>query len=122
MKHTFAHFEIPADDVERARTFYTQLFGWQVSSAEGFQDYWLVETGEPGKDLGGGLMKRQAPGHGPVNYVNVESVADYAAKVKELGGKVIVPRSPVTGMGWFAHCQDTEGNLFALWEDNSSAA
>jgi predicted enzyme related to lactoylglutathione lyase len=122
MKHTIMHFEIPADDVERAKTFYKQLLGWQISSAEGFEDYWLIQTGEEGQDLGGGLMKRQAPGQGPVSYVQVESVTEYAARVQELGGQVIVPRSPVPGMGWFAHCMDTEGNIFALWEDDPSAA
>ena len=50
-------------------------------------------------------------------YVQVESVADSAAKVEELGGKVIMPKTPVPGMGWFAHFSDTEGNVFALWED-----
>jgi predicted enzyme related to lactoylglutathione lyase len=68
------------------------------------------------------MMPRQAPGHGPTNYLNVESVAEYAAKVEQLGGKVIMAKSPVPGMGWFAHCQDTEGNLFALWEADTSAA
>ena len=67
-------------------------------------------------------MKRQAPDQGPVSYVQVESVAQHAAKVQELGGQVVVPKSPVPGMGWFAHCMDTEGNIFALWEDDPSAA
>jgi predicted enzyme related to lactoylglutathione lyase len=66
-------------------------------------------------------MKREAPGQAPVSYVQVESVAEYAAKVEKLGGKVIIPRSPVPGMGWFAHFQDTEGNVFALWESDASA-
>lgn len=122
MKHTVVHFEIPADDVERARAFYTQLLGWQISSAPGFEDYWFIQTGEEGQDLEGGLMKRQAPGQGPVNYVQVQSVEEYVAKVQQLGGKVIVPRRPVPGMGWFANCQDSEGNVFGLWEDDPSAA
>jgi predicted enzyme related to lactoylglutathione lyase len=122
MKHTIMHFEIPADDVERAKTFYKQLLGWQISPAEGFEDYWLIQTGEEGQDLGGGLMKRQAPGQGPVSYVQVESVTEYATRVQKLGGQVIVPKSPVPGMGWFAHCMDTESNIFALWEDDPSAA
>ena len=46
MKHTFAHFEIPADDVARAKTFYAELFGWQISEAQGFTDYWLIQTGD----------------------------------------------------------------------------
>lgn len=122
MKHTIVHFEIPADDAERATRFYKELFNWQISLAQGFEDYWLVQTGEEGKDLGGAIMKRQAPDQVPVSYIQVESVTEYAAKVEKLGGQVLVPRSPVPGMGWFAHCKDTEGNVFALWEDDPSAA
>lgn len=122
MKHTFVHFEIPADDLERAKTFYSQLFGWQIQASEGFGDYLLIQTGEEGKDLGGGMMKRQAPNQPYVNYVHVESVADYTARVEKLGGQVVIPKSPVPGMGWFAHCLDSEGNLFALWEVDPKAA
>ena len=102
MKHTFTHFEIPADDVARAKTFYSKLFGWQIAPVEGFEDYWMIQMGDE-QDPGVGLMKRQAPGQTPVSYVQVESVDDYAAKVEELGGKVIMPKTPVPGMGWFAH-------------------
>jgi predicted enzyme related to lactoylglutathione lyase len=49
-------------------------------------------------------------------------VADYLAKAEKLGAKVIMPRSPVPGMGWFAFCQDTEGNVFGLWQDDSAAS
>lgn len=55
--------------------------GWQISLAQGSEGYWLVETGEAGKDLGGAIMKRQAHDQVPVSYIQVESVADYAAKV-----------------------------------------
>jgi predicted enzyme related to lactoylglutathione lyase len=122
MKHTFVHFEIPADDVERATAFYTQLFDWSIAPAEGFDDYWFIQPGEPDEDLGGGLMPRQNTSQGPVFYIQVESVTDYAARVDELGGKVVVPKTPVPGMGWWAHFLDPEGNLFALWESDSSAA
>lgn len=121
MKHSIVHFEIPTDDVERAKTFYTQLFGWQFSNPPGYEDYWAVDVGEDASH-GIAMMERQAPNHGPTNYIGVESVADYLAKVEELGGKVIVPKSPVPGMGWFAQCQDTEGNVFALWQDDTAAA
>ena len=62
MKHTIVHFEVPADDVERAKTFYSELFGWQFSAPPGFEDYWLFSTGDSDEDVGGGLMARQAPG------------------------------------------------------------
>ncbi len=122
MKHTIVHFEIPADDVGRARAFYSELFGWEFSAMSGFEDYWTFETGDPEQDAGGGLMARQAPDQGIVQYFQVESVADYVTKVEALGGKVIYPKSPVPGMGWFAQFLDPEGNCFAVWESDRSAA
>jgi predicted enzyme related to lactoylglutathione lyase len=121
MKHTIVHFEVPADDVMRAKTFYAELFDWQFSSAPGLEDYWFIQAGDE-DDLGGGLMKREAPGQGIVHYVYVESVADYADKAQELGGQVIVPKAPVPGMGWFALLLDPEGNTIGLWERDESAA
>lgn len=121
MKHTIVHFEIPADDVERAKKFYAGLFGWQFSSPPGFQDYWTFMTGDE-DDPGGGMMVREAPEQGIVNYFHVESVADHVTKAQALGAKVIMPRSPVPTMGWFAQLVDTEGNIFALWESDESAA
>jgi len=122
MKHTIVHFEIPADDVGRARAFYSELFGWEFSAMTGFEDYWTFETGDPEQDAGGGLMARQAPDQGIVQYFQVESVADYVTKVEALGGKVIYPKSPVPGMGWFAQFLDPEGNCSAVWESDRSAA
>lgn len=122
MKHTIVHFEIPADDVERAKKFYSELFGWEFSTVSGLDDYWGFYTGDPVQDAGGGLMARQAEGEGIVNYIQVESVEEYVTKVEELGGQVLYPKSPVPGMGWFAQFLDTEGNCFAIWESDESAA
>ncbi|MBM4458953.1 MAG: VOC family protein [Chloroflexi bacterium] len=122
MTHTIVHFEIPADDVERARAFYKDLFGWQTEAPPGFSDYWLIETGPEGQAVGGGLFKRQMPDQGIVNYISVESVAEYASRIEQLGGKIIMPRSPVPGMGWFAVFQDTEKNVLALWESDPAAS
>ena len=122
MKHTIVHFEIPADDIERAKKFYSALFGWEFSTVPGFDDYWGFYTGDPAQDAGGALMARQAEGQGIVNYLQVESVEEYVTKVEELGGQVLYPKSPVPGMGWFAQFLDTEGNCFAIWESDESAA
>lgn len=123
MKHTIVHFEIPADDVERAKAFYGGLFGWEFSAPPGFPDYWTFLTGDPEADAGGGLMARQSPEQvGLVSYFGVESVADTLAKVEKLGGKVAIPKSPVPGMGWFAQVFDPEGNLLAFFEGDESAA
>lgn len=121
MKHTVVHFELPADDLPRAVKFYRGVFGWKIEESPGFPGYLSVETGEPRKDLGGGIMARQQPQQGPVNYVSVESVADYSKRVEEWGGMVILPKMPVPGMGYFAQVTDTEGNVFGLWEEDAAA-
>ena len=115
------HFEIPADNTERARQFYGELFGWTFEEAAmGESPYWVIQTEEGG--LGGGLLQRQDPHHLPTNYISVESVDDASRRVEELGGKIVIPKQPVPGMGWFAACIDTEGNGFSLWQENAEAA
>ncbi len=114
-------FEIAADDVERAKTFYGALFGWKIEKFPGPMDYWHIDTGGSEGVPGGGLTKRQHPQHGITNYVGVPSVDQFAAKVQKLGGKVVMPKTAVPKMGYFAVCQDTENNMFGLWEANEGA-
>jgi predicted enzyme related to lactoylglutathione lyase len=115
------HFEIPADDPERAAKFYTEAFGWKINKWEGPMEYWLVATGEksePGID--GGIMKR-----GEVktitNTIGVDSVDEFINKIESAGGAVIAPKTAVPGVGWFAYCADTEGNLFGIMQDDPNA-
>lgn len=116
------HFEIPADDIDRAKTFYIQLFGWAIENCPG-SDYFLIQTGEQEDEnaLKGGMMLRQQPQQPIINYVEIPSVAEYMEKVGALGGKVVVPKTPVPGMGYFAVCHDTENNTFGLWETDPEA-
>lgn len=115
-------FEIPADKIARARSFYSKLFGWKITKFPGTKmPYWHIDTGGADASPDGGMMQRQAP-HQPItNYIMVASVDRSAAKVKKLGGKVIMNKSAVPHMGYFVVCQDTEKNIFALWERNESA-
>ena len=116
------HFEIPADEPDRAISFYESVFGWTFRKWEGPMDYWLVMTGpeeEPGID--GGLGPRMGPNSGFENTIGVDSVDDYIAKIQAGGGKVIRPKMAVPGVGWMAYCQDTEGNTFGLMEDDPTA-
>ena len=119
---TIVHFEIPADNVERAKSFYSKLFGWEIKEIPGM-DYWIITTsGE--KSLGGGMMKRQNPGQPIINYVDVPSVDKvdkYAAEIEKLGGKIIFPKTAIPEMGYFAICLDTEKNTFGIWEENKKA-
>ena len=115
-------FEIPADDLQRAKKFYLELFGWNISPFPEVKDYWHIDTGGADASPDGGLMARKHPGHTITNYIQVESVDRSAAKVKELGGKICVPKTAVAEMGYFVICQDSENNMFALWEKLEGAA
>ena len=131
MDHTIVHFEIPADDPERAAKFYRELFGWDIKkfAAAAGPEYWLLSTvptdatGQPARaGVNGGLLRRQHPEHRPVNYVSVESVDQFAEKATRLGAEVVMPKTAVTGMGWFTWLSDTEGNVFAIWQTDAKAA
>ncbi|CUQ66509.1 VOC family protein [Candidatus Nitrospira inopinata] len=115
-------FEIPADDIERAKKFYGSLFGWTFDKIPSpIYDYWHIDTGGADASPDGGLMPRMHPQQPITNYVSVPSVSDAIAKVGQLGGTICKSKTAVPGMGYFAICSDTEGNSFALWETNQRA-
>lgn len=124
---TIAHFEMPADDTERARKFYSSLFGWKMEkcspSGGACGDYWYFQTGDAKNKQAacGGIMKRQCPEHGPMIYFGVASVEAAAKKAVSLGAKIFMEKTAVPGMGYFICLTDTEGNGFALWEEDEAA-
>lgn len=128
MKNSIVHFEIPADDVVRARKFYEKTFGWKIDKypmPEGEEEYWGVRTTEvdekmmpktPGA-INGGLMKRKNPGQPFMNYINVDSIDKMLKTIKANGGVISLEKQEIgKGMGWIAAFQDTEGNLMGLHE------
>ena len=130
---TIVHFQIPSDDIERSKKFYNDLFGWKFDKfpsppgsgtmPEGME-YWMISTVDDkgNEGVSGGMMKRQPPQQqGITNYFDVKSVQEYSAKVEKLGGKVIAPKMPVPGMGYFAVCTDTENNGFGIFELDQTA-
>lgn len=111
----YNHIEIPADDPERAQRFYSELLGWQFTTMEGFDNYWLYRSG-PG-ELGGGLgIRGQTAGDVLRNYVTVDSLDDAVAKVERLGGRIVTPKTELPGQGWYAAIKDSEGNELGLYE------
>ena len=114
-------FEIPANNVERAKKFYGDVFGWKIERFPGPQEYWHIDTGGADETPDGALKKRKDAEEPVINYVNVNSVTDFAAKIEKLGGKICMPKTAVPQMGYFAVCQDTEGNSFGIWESNENA-
>jgi uncharacterized protein len=139
---TVVHFEIPSDNLERTKKFYTELFGWKMEKmpSAGQREYWTFYTtsndkggrnnsnSDDGSDsseqqtVSGGMMERQMPQEPIMIYIGVDSVTEYSNKVERLGGRVIKQKTGVPGYGWFARCTDTENNGFALWEANATNA
>jgi predicted enzyme related to lactoylglutathione lyase len=116
------HFDVPTDDVERAKKFYSTLFGWQFQSFPEMQYNLFTTTnldGTPG--VGGGMGKRMDSSQRIMNYFGVPSIDAAMNQVKSLGGKVLSEKMVVPGMGFLATCMDTEGNLFGLWEETTQA-
>jgi len=116
------HFEIPASDPERAATFYKKAFGWKIEKWPGPMDYWMVTTGSaeaPG--INGGMLRKQAPTTVTTNTIGVESVDRAVAAVQSAGGKLVVPKTPIPTVGYFAYCEDPEGNLFGVMQEDKNA-
>jgi predicted enzyme related to lactoylglutathione lyase len=120
------HFEIHAENPERAIAFYQDLFEWKFERW-GEIEYWIVYTGsktEPGID--GGLLKRKGTidGTAIIAYVctiEVASLDGSVAKALAKGGQMAVPKMPIPGMGWLAYCKDSEGNVFGMMQADASA-
>ena len=115
------HFEIPADDISGASKFYEGVFGWTFQKYEGPVDYWMIKTGDGEPGINGGLMERRGPG-GWINVIDVQSVDDTVERIRLKGGKVVVDKMPIPGVGYLAYCQDTEDNVFGVMQMDESAA
>jgi predicted enzyme related to lactoylglutathione lyase len=114
-------FEIPADNPERAQAFYKNLFGWNINPFPGSDDYWHIDTGGADDTPDGALKRRKQPEEPVVNYLSVNSVDKYTDKIAKLGGKICMSKTAVPQMGYFAVCQDTEGNPFGIWQSDPNA-
>jgi predicted enzyme related to lactoylglutathione lyase len=123
MSGRVVHFEIPADDVERARTFYREAFGW-VMTPMPEMDYTIVATTatdesglptEPGA-INGGMTERKAPVSSPVIVIDVEDIDTTLPMLEKLGGGVVQGKTAVADMGYAAYFTDSEGNVVGLWQ------
>jgi uncharacterized protein len=121
------HFEIPVDDLDRARAFYA-VFGWNLqewpmpdgSMYIGVHTTPIDEkTRQPLKPgaINGGMMKRTKDIKAPVFAINVSSIDAKVKQIEASGGKVVMPKVEMMGMGWYIYVSDTEGNVIGLWED-----
>ncbi|HEU4424239.1 MAG TPA: VOC family protein [Pilimelia sp.] len=123
MSGRVVHFEIPADDVERARTFYREAFGWEMTPMPEM-NYTMVATTamdesglpiEPGA-INGGMSERRPPITSTVITVDVQDIDATLPMLEKLGGAVVQGKTAVGEMGYVAYFTDSEGNVVGLWQ------
>ncbi len=110
------HWEIWSAEHEKLGAFYQKLFDWQIEF-NAFPNYGLTNTGGEG-GINGGFMKPQ-PGPIPKNqmtfYVKVEDLQATLDKAQSLGAELVLPPTPIPGVGSMALFKDPDGNVMGLW-------
>ncbi len=115
--HANFHFDIPAKDPESAAKFYADLFGWERRYNQTLQ-YWMFRT-EP--ERGGGFVSTEV-GENPAKvgeiaiYIETDDIDATLTKAQEQGGKIVVPKRELTGVGWEAVFTDPTGNKVGLFQ------
>jgi uncharacterized protein len=121
------HFELRAEEPDRAIRFYQVLFDWAFTQWSGPQEYWLIKTGpddQPG--INGGLIRRRGviDGTAAIGYVctiNVQSIDAIVDAVPKHDGSIVLPKMAIPGVGWLAYAKDTEANIFGVMQSDPAA-
>ncbi|HET7398640.1 MAG TPA: VOC family protein [Intrasporangium sp.] len=126
------HFEVQADDVERAKSFYAAVFDWSFEDYSSFtgSTYWGVVTGPDDQaGINGGLLQRPAPTPGAHQGTNafvctmqVEDYDETEQRILAAGGQVALPKAALPGMAWQGYYLDPEGNTFGIHQPDPEAA
>jgi len=114
------HFEIPSNDPEKAMNFYKNVFGWTYNRF-GPAEYWLATTGnskDPGID--GAIMKKMHPQQPVTNSIMIKNLDESIEKIKKEGGTIVVPKTEIPGVGFYAFFTDLDGNIMGVMEQTRS--
>jgi predicted enzyme related to lactoylglutathione lyase len=91
IRHEVGHFEIPADDVDGLRDFYSSLFGWDFQEGQ-TQGYHMIKNA----GISGALTQKESPQQVSTQFIKVESIEDYITKAKQLGARVVKDRQEIS--------------------------
>lgn len=122
------HFEIPVDELERAKSFYGSVFDWDLQTMPMGEGEYTIVTTAPFDDsqlpiergaINGGMMQRSDETSTPVITIGVDDIDQSLKEVEAGGGSIVTPRTPIPDMGAFAYFKDPEGNVMGLWENSA---
>lgn len=116
------HFELNADNPQRAKEFYEKTFGWEIEKWKGPDEYWTIKAGDEDEEgIDGGIQKRENSDDQVFNYIGVISVDTYKEMIEKNGGTIVSPRIIVPGVGYFYMFKDTEGNKLGIMQEDEFA-
>lgn len=112
--HRFGHIEIPTTNFQKAKKFFGGVFGWTFEDRPEIK-YVLFKTG--GSPNGGFYLVKKMPKKGQVNvYIEVEDIDAILKEIKKAKGKVLLKKTQVGSMGWFAQFATPDGCFLSLWQ------
>ncbi|NLT35424.1 MAG: VOC family protein [Gaiellales bacterium] len=120
MVNPIVHWDLIVSDAKKAKAFYGALFDWRFDEST-FPGYTVIDVGEEGR--GGGMMQRpaDAPGCSLNTYFGVDDIDGTLAKAVERGATVLVAKTEITGIGYWAMFLDPDGIPMSLFEPVSQA-
>ncbi|MCP4051133.1 MAG: VOC family protein [bacterium] len=117
------HFDLPADDPEKLKCFYEDVFNWQFKKwNEPGVDYWLIYTGEDEAGINGGMVRKKGLDDKVTNTINVPDIDLYIEKIKINGGTIVQEKMPIKSVGWIAGFLDPQGNKHMIIQDDTTAS
>ena len=112
------HWELWSKEPAKLSDFYSKVFDWNINHIPEM-DYRMVETGGDGGINGGIMAPKQGPWPGNMAfYIDVEDLAPYQDKIKAAGGKIVVEKQDVPGVGTFSLFEDPDGRVLGMWKQN----
>jgi uncharacterized protein len=116
MGQPVVHWEFWSEDPAKISDFYQKVFGWQIRPIPEM-NYRLVEPGGKG-GINGGIMKPQAgPWPGKMTfYIDVNDLDEFGRKIRNAGGKIVVEKMEVPGVGQFSLFEDPDGRVLGMWK------
>lgn len=121
MSNRVVHFEIPCNNPKNVMNFFKEVFDWKFQQF-GNEQYWSVTTGDENQlGINGGLMKKRDPQQPIVTTIDVADLDQSINNIQKAGGKIVVPRMAIPGVGWLAYFTDPDGNIHGVYQHDPSA-
>ncbi len=119
MKNAISWFEIPANDYERAKSFYNTILEAEITDHHMDQGkYGMFAYDNDNNGVGGGIIEMEGvkpSAEGVTVYLNGgDDLSAPLSRVEKAGGKIIMPKTDIGENGFMAQIMDTEGNKVAL--------